>query len=118
MPFKGSPICLKCKTNESPLWTNAENLGAICLDCVNEAKDTLKSELMEDDDKLDESKNHKKRPRATRSYKTRLNSLALPKTAAPKGKGRRAIFKRTPLRAPTAVATPVTADFIFYKVID
>lgn len=41
MPYKTPIVCLKCEATESPLWTNAENLGVICLNCVNEAKKDL-----------------------------------------------------------------------------
>ncbi|XP_044264491.1 GATA zinc finger domain-containing protein 1 [Tribolium madens] len=117
MPLKGTtPVCLKCETSESPLWTNAENLGAICLDCVNEAKDNLKSEQEEEnDDKSEDSKSIKRKQRTTRSYKTRLNPFAIPKIGAPKGRGRRGIFKKTPIKAPSAVATTITSESIFYK---
>ncbi|CAH0550379.1 unnamed protein product [Brassicogethes aeneus] len=117
MPMKGTPTCLKCKATESPLWTNAENLGALCLNCVNETKDNLKKEQEEDeDDKSEESgKSSKRKIRQTRSYKTRLNPFALPKAALPKGKGRRQLHKRQPIKAPTAVATPVTSEYVFYK---
>ncbi|KAK9701086.1 hypothetical protein QE152_g30812 [Popillia japonica] len=93
MPLRGNPECLKC-------------------DCVNEAKDECKS-----DDENDENKDEKsrKRTRTTRSYKTRLNPFALPKVAAPKGRGRRALAKRIPIKAPSGVSTPVTSDYIFYK---
>ncbi|KAJ8952623.1 hypothetical protein NQ314_007496 [Rhamnusium bicolor] len=113
MPFKGRPVCLKCETNESPLWTNAENLGYICLDCVNETKNNLKTELEEDEE---DTKPNKRKTRATRSYKTRLNPFAVPKASAPKGRGRRGLAKRTPVKAPAAVATVVTSDYVFYKV--
>lgn len=114
MPLKGNPVCLKCETNESPLWTNAENLGAICLDCVNETKDSIKNELEEEDDKDNYTKSRRK-TRTTRSYKTRLNPLALPKSSAPKGRGRRAHYKKTPIKAPAATSTPVTSESVFYK---
>lgn len=114
MPLRGNPECLKCGTNESSIWTNAENLGAICLDCVNEAKDEGKSDDENEDNKDEKTR---KKTRTTRSYKTRLNPLAIPKVAAPKGRGRRALMKKVPMKAPTAVATPVTSDYIFYKVI-
>lgn len=110
MPLKGNPVCLKCQTSESPIWTNAENLGAICLNCVNEAKDENKS----DDDNEDADKTKKKV--RTRSYKTRLNPLALPKVGMPKGRGRRALFKKVPMKSPSSVATPITSDHIFHKV--
>lgn len=95
------------------MWTNAESLGAICLNCVNEAKDNLKNETEEDDDA---SSPKKKKFKATRSYKTRLNPFALPKISAPKGRGRRSLLKKTPMKAPTAVAETVTSDCVFYKV--
>lgn len=113
MPFKGNPICLRCETNESPMWKNAENLGAICLDCVNETKNNLKLELEEDEE---ETKTTKRKTRATRSYKTRLNPYAVPKATTPKGRGRRGLTKKVPVKAPTAVATTVTSDYVFYKV--
>nr|CAH7729603.1 unnamed protein product [Callosobruchus chinensis] len=113
MPLKGRVACLKCEATESPMWTNAENLGVICLDCVNETKNNLKLELEEEEE--DDHKTTKKRTRATRSYKTRLNPFAVPKTPAPKGRGRRGLAKKTPVKAPAAVATTITSDFIFYK---
>lgn len=113
MPLKGVPTCLKCETTESPLWTNAESLGAICLNCVNEAKDNLKTEAEEEEEN---GAPKKRKFKATRSYKTRLNPFALPKVPAPKGRGRRSMFKKTPMKAPTVVATTVTSDYVFYKV--
>ncbi|XP_050511236.1 GATA zinc finger domain-containing protein 1 [Diabrotica virgifera virgifera] len=112
MPSKGPLVCLKCETSESPIWTNAESLGSICLDCVNEAKDNMKSELEneEEDNKIGKSK-----PRNTRSYRTRLNPFAVPKVSAPKTRGRRGLTKKTPVKAPTDVATTVTSEYVFYK---
>lgn len=118
MPMKGIPVCLKCETNESPMWTNAENLGAICLNCVNETKDNTKTEAEEEtnETKDDTSKPNRRKTRTTRSYKTRLNPFALPKNAIPKGRGRRSLLKKTPMKAPDAVSTTVTSDYVFYQV--
>lgn len=118
MPMKGVPVCLKCETTESPMWTNAENLGALCLDCVKESKDNIKTETEEEnnDTKEETVKTSRKKSRTTRSYKTRLNPFALPKNAAPRGRGRRSLFKKTPMKAPEAVATTVTSDYVFHKV--
>lgn len=113
MPLKGNPVCLKCEASESPLWTNAENLGAICLNCINETKDNIKEEL-EEEEEQGEPKPSRRKTRTTRCYKTRLNPFAVPKLALPKGKGRRT--KSTPMKAPVGVATPVTSDYVFYKV--
>ncbi|KAF5306539.1 hypothetical protein FQA39_LY08861 [Lamprigera yunnana] len=112
MSSKRHHICLKCGISESPMWTNAESLGVICLNCINETKDLIKTELEEDDKDNLESR---KKGSTTKSYKTRLNPLALPKVAVPKAKGRRTLFKRSPKKAPTAVATPVTSDCVFYE---
>jgi len=57
----------------------------------------------------------RKSARNTRNYRTRLNPYALPKPVAPKGKGRRVIFKKSCTKAPAAVSTPVTSDYVFYK---
>lgn len=108
MPLRGTPICLKCKATESPLWTNAENLGAICLNCVNETKESLKTE---EESTVTDVKLSKQKVRSTRS--TRLNPFALPKLGGSRGKGRRSLFKRAPLKAPHAVATIVTSDSVF-----
>lgn len=108
-------MCLKCDATESPLWTNAENLGAVCLSCVNEARDGGDAE--DEDEGGSATTASRKKRRAQRAYKTRLNPFALPKSAAPKGRGRRSALKRaTPQKAPEAVATTVTSDYVFYKV--
>lgn len=114
MPFKSNQICLKCETTDSPVWTNAESLGVICVNCVNEAKDNIKSE---DEEEKEESKS-RRWTRTTRSHKTRQNPRAAPKTTAPRGRGRRAIFKKTPLKAPSDTATTVTTDHVFFKVLN
>ncbi|XP_037084391.1 GATA zinc finger domain-containing protein 1-like, partial [Pollicipes pollicipes] len=43
----------------------------------------------------------------------RLTAAARP--SVPKGKGRRIIFKKSAVRAPLAVATPVTSNCLFHK---
>lgn len=125
------PVCVQCNTNDSLLWRSAEN-GQICNEC--HLSNTLKKETKSDpasatEDKDNEGKNGKgdestpakatgrgtrKSTRATR-YKTKTPA-STSKTSAPRGRGRRSIFKRPPLKAPTATATVVTSDSIFYKV--
>ncbi|KAK9889419.1 hypothetical protein WA026_004692 [Henosepilachna vigintioctopunctata] len=109
MPLRGTPICLKCRATESPLWTNAENLGAICLNCVNESKESIKTAVA--GPSVSDIKPPKHKQRATRS--TRLNPFALPRFCGPKGRGRRSIFKKSPSKAPDAIATPVTSSSVF-----
>lgn len=133
MPLKSKPICAKCEKTETPLWHQTEQ-GILCSDCERDYREQLKNpnlkkEKEDTEENVDcasnssETKNEngntktlRRSTRTTRYYKTRLNPFALPKTMLPKGKGRRIIFKKTPTKAPTAVATPVTSDSVFYKV--
>lgn len=133
------PVCVQCSTNDSLLWRSAEN-GQICNEChlSNAASKEAKADAMiktdpdeKKDDKDDaDSKNGRsegeatpakatgkgtrKSTRATR-YKLKTPAPAPSKPPAPRGRGRRSIFKRQPLKAPTATATVVTSDSIFYK---
>lgn len=133
------PTCVQCSSDDSLLWRSAEN-GQICNEChlantaSKEAKapDTSVRSEQEDkrDDKDDDSKNGKsegestpakatgkgtrKSTRSTR-YKTKTPALAASKAPAQRGRGRRSLLKRAPLRAPTATATVVTSDSLFYR---
>lgn len=136
------PVCVQCNTNDSLLWRSAEN-GQICNDCYlaniasKETKPDVSAIKVESDDKKDEKddvegkngksegettpakatgKGTRKSTRSTR-YKPKTPAAPLVKPAAPRGRGRRSIFKRQPLKAPTATATVVTSDSIFFKVI-
>lgn len=126
------PVCVQCNTNDSLLWRSSEN-GQICNDCHlanTVAKDIkLDSVKIESEDGKEENgkiegestpakatgKGTRKSTRATR-YKAKTPAPAITKPAAPRGRGRRSIFKRQPLKAPTATATVVTSDSVFYKV--
>lgn len=132
------PTCVECETTDSFLWRSAES-GQICNDCylANSAqKDAkpgtpvVKSENEDKKEEKDESeskpegettpakatgKGTRKSTRSTR-YKPKTPASAAPKTTAPRGRGRRSLFKRPPLKAPTATPTVVTSDSVFYKV--
>lgn len=133
------PTCVQCSSNDSLLWRTAEN-GQICNEChlANAASKEAKNDAnikVEPDDKKDDkddtdSKNGKsegettpakatgkgtrKSTRSTR-YKAKTPAPAPPKGPVTRGRGRRSIFKRQPLKAPTATPTVVTSDSIFYK---
>ncbi|XP_050306154.1 GATA zinc finger domain-containing protein 1 [Anthonomus grandis grandis] len=112
MPYKAPIVCLKCESTESALWTNAENLGVICINCVNEAKKGPENEEKEEE----EEKPPKKKTRGSRSYKTRHNPNATAKqSVVPRGRGRRSLFKKVPMKAPSSVATIVTSEHVFHK---
>lgn len=133
------PTCVQCSSNDSLLWRSAEN-GQICNEChlantaTKEAKPetSVKVELEIKEEKEEvESKNGgknevestpakvgkgtRKSTRSTR-YKPKTPAPAPAKPPAPRGRGRRSIFKRQPVKAPTATATVVTSDSVFYKV--
>ncbi|XP_028163932.1 GATA zinc finger domain-containing protein 1 [Ostrinia nubilalis] len=132
------PTCVQCSTNDSLLWRSAEN-GQICNEChlVNTASKETKPEAAvklehdvkeeKDDGDSKSGKNEsestpakatgkgtRKSTRSTR-YKPKTPAPAPAKPPAPRGRGRRSIFKRQPVKAPTATATVVTSDSVFYQ---
>ncbi|XP_041971894.1 GATA zinc finger domain-containing protein 1 [Aricia agestis] len=133
------PVCVQCSSNDSLLWRSSGS-GQICNEChiANTAKKELKVEVTvknENEEKKEEKEDTeakkdkpegettpakatgrgvRKSTRATR-YKAKTPAPTPNKTSGPRGRGRRSIFKRQPLKAPTATATVVTSDSIFYK---
>ncbi|XP_045601786.1 GATA zinc finger domain-containing protein 1 [Procambarus clarkii] len=59
----------------------------------------------------DSAKGSEKRETKRKTRKGRQGG----KGSIPKGKGRRYIFKKSATKAPAAVATPVTSEYLFYK---
>lgn len=136
MPLSNiKPKCSKCDKTESPLWKTVNDVH-MCLDCFESNKDNLKvepednvtikqeeveSNCNEENNKNENESNGTKLPlrKSTRStrYKPKVNPLSFTKPLTPKGKGRRIIFKKTPIKAPSAVSTVVTSKSIFFKVI-
>ncbi|KAG8223285.1 hypothetical protein J437_LFUL001562 [Ladona fulva] len=119
MSEEKEPECVKCKSRTSAIWTKTES-GEVCNECVV-AENVKEKEPPPPPPKppIPQENNNgpklatRKSTRTTRNYKTRLNPYALPKP--PKGKGRRIIFKKSSTKAPTAVVTTVTSDYVFYK---
>lgn len=128
-----NPTCVECNTTEALLWRNVEN-GQICNDChisSTTPKDAkLSTAKTENDDKKEEKEDDikseidptaakvtgrqtRKSTRSTR-YKPKT-PVAPPKTPVLRGRGRRSIFKRQPLKAPTSTATVVTSNSVFFK---
>lgn len=133
MPQKSLPKCVQCENGYSPMWRNAEN-GQICQTCYELDKSkTIKTEA----EALDQNENsnsgctgpdEKKLRKSTRStrYKNRANSIvantavgtAGPTVAKPlpKGRNRRNIFKKTPVKTPVVTSTTTVVDSLFYSV--
>ncbi|XP_066943248.1 GATA zinc finger domain-containing protein 1 [Macrobrachium rosenbergii] len=70
-----------------------------------------KEDEQENDKDKDSAKNSEKRDTKRRTRKGRQGG----KGSIPKGKGRRYIFKKSATKAPAAVATPCTSEYLFYK---
>jgi len=123
MPFGMKPECLKCQKTECSMWKSTPE-GKLCNDCFTANEKNGNNVKVEEPVNACKSGSQdsggpkiatRKSARNTRNYRTRLNPYALPKPVAPKGKGRRVIFKKSCTKAPAAVSTPVTSDYVFYK---
>lgn len=116
MPFGVKPMCATCKTTVSSMWRKNEKGDVMCNSCALRGH----TASTEPEQSAAKEPNGNGCPftlrKSTRAKSSKLRQQQQQaKTAAPKGKGRRAIFKRTPLRAPTAVATCVTSDYVFFR---
>ncbi|XP_043288645.1 GATA zinc finger domain-containing protein 1 [Venturia canescens] len=117
MPLGEKPECVRCGTRETPLW-HATDTGSLCNSCLDDERNLSDANTIvknEDEDKNSTNgKPSRKSTRITRYCKPKATNGSALKTV-PKGKGRRHIFKKQPIKAPSAVATPVTSNFVFYK---
>lgn len=103
MPFGTKPECVKCQKTECCMWKSTSE-GKLCNDCFNLNENNGSNIKVEEpvnpckagtQDSGGPKIATRKSARNTRNYKTRLNPYALPKPVAPKGKGRRVIFKKS-----------------------
>jgi len=103
MPFGMKPECLKCQKTECSLWKSTPE-GKLCNDCFTANEKNGNNVKVEEPVNSCKSGSQdsggpkiatRKSARNTRNYRTRLNPYALPKPVAPKGKGRRVIFKKS-----------------------
>ncbi|KAF4527997.1 hypothetical protein B566_EDAN012404, partial [Ephemera danica] len=105
------PECIKCKSKKSDFWTRVDN-GVECNDCqlaevLKEAEQNSSSSKLSSQESGNGSTTSsmmrmptRKSTRNTRNTRSKQNPYAYP---------------RPSYKAPTAVATPVTKDFVFYK---
>lgn len=117
MPFGVKINCSQCQKSESLFWHNSD-AGKLCNDCYELTLNKEETLATEENDPNSKSNtevegNVRNARRTTRAVRTR-NKL---NNAPPKqGKGRRTLFKGKPTKAPSAVATVVTSDYVYYKV--
>uniref|UniRef100_A0A2R5L685 GATA zinc finger domain-containing protein 1 n=1 Tax=Ornithodoros turicata TaxID=34597 RepID=A0A2R5L685_9ACAR len=115
MPFGLKPVCATCKASVSSMWRKNESGEVVCNSCAVRVSASTESEPASQKDNNGSSCPFTLR-KSTRAKSSKLkHQQQQMKAAAPKGKGRRVIFKRGPLKAPAAVATCVTSDFVFFR---
>ncbi|NP_001161552.1 GATAD1-like transcription factor [Saccoglossus kowalevskii] len=133
MPLGVKPCCVTCKTTNSQMWRRSVEGEIQCNSCSlkqhpaaltacdNGGGKPVTSSKSSNDSQ--NGNNHhgrfregtRKSSRSSRSmrYKQMLN--AGKSHLATKGKSRRVVFKRNPLKSPEAVSTVVTSNSIFYR---
>ena len=87
MPFGEKPECLKCGTQETPLW-HATEAGSICNCCLEKEKNDSKANVEAVEEQSNNLKPARKSTRVTKYCTATMKNV-------PKTKGRRHIFKRT-----------------------
>lgn len=136
-----SPTCLHCNCTESLLWQPVDENQHLCNDCFEKNSKKVKNEwdtitkatATATASRLDERKVRlRKSTRSTRfsvkngnglsniigSNGSGVTSAGSNKTSGVKsGRGRRSLFRRPPMKAPTISATTTHVKSLFYKVI-
>ncbi|XP_070536647.1 GATA zinc finger domain-containing protein 1-like [Ptychodera flava] len=128
MPLGVKPCCVTCKTTNSQMWRRSESGEIQCNSCSlknhppapapnenNGSKQAAKPVNIETQNSGRTREGTRKSSRSSRSirYKQMLHSGK--SHAATKGKNRRVVFKRNPMKSPEAVSTVITGKSIFYK---
>lgn len=128
------PVCVTCNTTRSLLW-RVTGGNHLCQDCyLIESGSELAKSAVPAESEVSETKEAKSESEPTTSNskpvkktgnrwtRSRSNAASVPNTPVPqrphnpRGRGRRSIFKKTPLKAPTSSVTVVTSESIYYNV--
>ncbi|XP_015918497.1 GATA zinc finger domain-containing protein 1 [Parasteatoda tepidariorum] len=108
MPFGLKPKCTMCKSTSSTMWHKNEEDEVVCNSC------SVRSSTISNNKNNGNGCPFTLR-KSTRAKSSKFKQQTQSKSNNPKGKGRRNIFKKCCLKAPTSVATPVTAEAMFFK---
>ncbi|XP_055694655.1 GATA zinc finger domain-containing protein 1 [Lutzomyia longipalpis] len=98
------PKCIQCERTSSVMWWSIAN-GEICNECNEQKKNGGEQ------DEQCEEKTLRKSSRITR-MRIKYNSGIV--RGIPKGKSRRNIFKKIPVKTPTVTATTTSVESIFF----
>lgn len=119
--------CSECNCTEALLWKSIGDKQQLCNDCFEQIKNNTKQEVDINRKADDRRTKLRKSTRSTR-YSGRNGTSATNsqsgsisntnKSASNKssGRGRRCLFRRPPMKAPTIPATSQHVDSLFYKV--
>lgn len=124
-PLYDNLKCVQCNCTEAMLWKSIGDKQHLCNDCFEQSKNNTK---LENDVKHRTDDRRSKLRKSTRS--TRYNgkngtgSGNVPgtsnsnsnKTSNTKSRGRRNLFRRPPMKAPTIPASTQHVQSLFYKV--
>lgn len=126
-PLYDSLKCAQCNCTESLLWKSIGEKQQLCNDCFEQTKISTKQEH-ETNRKAEDRRNKlRKSTRSTRyngkngngpnnaSVAANSNSNKSTTTKS-SGRGRRSLFRRPPMKAPTIPATTQHVKSLFYKV--
>ncbi|XP_075443484.1 GATA zinc finger domain-containing protein 1 [Ascaphus truei] len=135
MPLGLKPTCSVCKTNSSSMWKKGSQGEILCNNCTGKGSSgggtygvcssgggsypgtgfaSTSQQSNGGNSKQSKQEIHR---RSARLRNTKYKSApAVEKKVSTKGKGRRHIFKlKNPIKAPEAVSTIVTSEFLFHK---
>ncbi|XP_064644265.1 GATA zinc finger domain-containing protein 1-like [Lineus longissimus] len=138
MPFGVKPICATCKTNLSTMWRKGPQGEVLCNSCGlkhlnpgaegggtdngngnisggSQASSSTVNVVKTQNGASNSSVQQGVLRKSARLKPTRHRHQNITKGIATKGKSRRVIFKKNPIKSPNPVATVVTSDWVFYK---
>ncbi|XP_033121356.1 GATA zinc finger domain-containing protein 1-like [Anneissia japonica] len=117
MPFGTKPSCIVCKTMNSTMWRRNGIRQILCNSCFLSQQQQAESNNVEKS-RTSNNKQNNNGGKSQNGRKSKGNRKLRHKQSfhtATKGKSRRIIFKRNPLKSPASVSTVVTSNGIFYQ---
>lgn len=115
--------CIQCECTESLLWKQINDSQHICITCFEKTQNTVKAETESANQITNKTEDRKtklrKSTRSTRYSKSGSNQSQSNSNKGANiktGKGRRSLFRRPPMKAPTVTATTKHVKSLFHKV--
>ncbi|XP_074653048.1 GATA zinc finger domain-containing protein 1-like [Tubulanus polymorphus] len=125
MPLGVKPICTTCKTTNTTMWRKGSQGEVLCNACgLKQQQNGSNNESDKCSNKSNSSSlngsSYHRDLHIPQRKSSRIKPMPRPRgTSAAKwsskGKSRRMIFKRNPIKSPSSVSTVVTSDWVFYQ---